>query len=156
MPPWAKEGIPEVELGRLNVARSPSHVLDRAYNEALASFTQDKVALYNMTIDEAAVALRTDFRNIAMIDSPLQNLALLRDIFDDGRSVLNTLDEVENENGTLAAIFLGTASDKGIPIRPESAYALGLILGFELTEAQATALARDAETIRAAIAEGHG
>lgn len=140
----------------MNVARSPSHVLDRAYNEALASFTQDKVAFYNMSIEEAASALRTDFSNVAMIDSPLQNLALLRDIFENGNSVLNKLDQVENDNGTLAAIFLGTASDKGIQIRPESAYAIGIILGYKLTEAQATALAKDAETIRAAIAAGHG
>ena len=26
MPPWASEGIPEVELGRLSVARSPDHL----------------------------------------------------------------------------------------------------------------------------------
>ena len=156
MPPWAREGIPEIELGRLNAARSPSHVLDRAYNEALASFTQDKVVFYNMSLEEAAAALRTNFGNVAMIDSPIQNLALLRDIFEDGQSVLNTLDQVENNNGTLAAIFLGTASDKGIRIQPETAYAIGVILGYAMSEAQATALARDAEIIRAAIAQGHG
>lgn len=156
MPPWAREGIPEIELGRLNVARSPSYVLDRAYNEALASFTQDKVVFYNLSLEEAAATLRTNFGNVAMIDSPIQNLALLRDILEDGRSVLNTLDQVENDTSTLAAIFLGTASDKGIPIEPESAYAIGVILGYVLSEAQATALARDAEIIRSAIAEGHG
>lgn len=34
-PTWAQEGIPEVELGRLNVARSPSNVLDRQLAEVL-------------------------------------------------------------------------------------------------------------------------
>lgn len=155
-PPWAQEGIPEIELGRLNVARSPSHVLDRAYLEALASFTPDKVAFYNMSIDEAAAALRADFRDVSMIDSPLQNLSLLRDILEDGQSVLNTLDEVQNDSLTLAAIFLGTASDKSMEIVPETAYALSIILGYELTEGQANALANDAEIIRAAIKDGHG
>lgn len=155
-PPWAQEGIPEIELGRLNVARAPSQVLDRAYLEALSNFTPDKVAFYNMSIEEAAAELRAHFRDVAMLDSPLQNLSLLRDILENGNSVLNSLDEVENDNLTLAAIFLGTASDKSIEIVPETAYALSIILGYELTEAQATALANDAEIIRAAIAEGHG
>lgn len=155
-PPWAKEGIPEVELGRLNVARSPSRVLDRAYAEALANFTADKVAFYNMSIEQAASVLRSDFRNVGMLDSPLQNLSLLRDILEDGQSVLNTLPQVQNDNLTLAAIFLGTAADKSVPIVPETAYALSVILGYELSEGQAKALAGDAEIIRAAIAEGHG
>ena len=155
-PSWAQEGIPEIELGRLNVARSPDRVLDRAYLEALSNFTSDKVAFYNMSIDEAAAFLRTDFRNVSMLDSPLQNLSLLRDILEDGHSVLNTLDQVQNDNLTLAAIFLGTASDKSIEIVPETAYALSVILGYELTEGQARALASDAEIIRAAIYEGHG
>ena len=155
-PPWAQEGIPEIELGRLNVARSPDPVLDRAYLEALSNFTSDKVAFYNMSIDEAAAVLRTDFRNVSMLDSPLQNLSLLRDILENGDSVLNTLDQVQNDSLTLAAIFLGTASDKSIEIIPETAYALSVILGYELTEGQARALANDAEIIRAAISEGHG
>jgi len=69
---------PENELGRLNVARSPSRVLDRAYLEALFGFTTDKVAFYDMSIDDAAASLRTDFQNTSKIDSPLQNLSLRR------------------------------------------------------------------------------
>ncbi len=143
-------------MGRLNVARSPDHVLDRAYLEALSNFTADKVAFYNMSVEQAAATLRADFRNVSMLDSPLQNLSLLRDILEDGHSVLNTLDQVQNDNLTLAAIFLGTASDKSVEIVPETAYALSVILGYELTEGQAKALASDAEIIRQAIAEGHG
>ena len=138
------------------MARSPDRVLDRAYLEALSNFTSDKVAFYNMSIDEAAAVLRTDFRNVSMLDSPLQNLSLLRDILENGNSVLNSLDQVQNDNLTLAAIFLGTASDKSIEIIPETAYALSVILGYELSEGQARALASDAEIIRAAIYEGHG
>ena len=109
-----------------------------------------------MSVDEAASVLRADFRNVSTIDSPLQNHALLRDVFENGNSVLNSLEQVENGNADLAELFLGTASDKNIAIRPESAYALAKILGYELSEAQARALAADAEVIRQAIAEGHG
>ena len=155
-PPWAQEGIPEVELGRLNVARAPRHVLDRAYDEALASFTADMATYYNLSLGEAIDALSSDFDNLNFIDSPLQNLALLRDIMGNGGSVLNSLDEVQNSDATLAAVFLGTASDKTVPVTPETAYAVGIILGFEMSPAQATALATDAEKVRVAILQGHG
>ncbi len=46
-PTWAQEGIPDVDLGRLNVARSPNHVLDRAFDEAIASFTPEMTAFYS-------------------------------------------------------------------------------------------------------------
>lgn len=154
-PVWAQEGIPEVELGRLNVARSPTSVLDRAYAEALSSFTAEMVGFYNMSISEAVTALSLDFEAQTYIDSPLQNLALLRDALD-GSSVLNTLPQIENDTGTLMAIFLGTASDKTIEVTDRTAYAVARILGTELTQAQAAALAANAEAIRIAILAGHG
>ncbi|MCA9465058.1 MAG: hypothetical protein KC643_06390, partial [Nitrospira sp.] len=41
-PPWAGGAIPEeVELGRLNVARAPEHVLEKARQEVYASFDRD-------------------------------------------------------------------------------------------------------------------
>ena len=54
-PVWAQEGLPEVELGRLNAARAPDHVLSRA-------------------LGEAHTALATDPQ--AGVHSPPQNLAL--------------------------------------------------------------------------------
>jgi len=154
-PVWAKEGIPEIELGRLNVARAPGQVLDRAYDEALSNFTVEMAAFYDLPLNQAIEKLRTEFGTLTIIDSPLQNLALLRDALD-GSSILNTLPQVSNSNETLMAIFLGGASDKTIPISPETAYSIALILGFELSEAASTALATDAEAVRAAILEGHG
>lgn len=152
-PVWAKEGIPEVELGRMNVARSPSHVLDRAYAEALSNFTAEEAAFYSLPMNDALEKLRTAFRDQAIIDSPLQNLALLRDALD-GTSILST--KVTNTNANLMALFLGTASDKTVPIVAESAYAIAKILGFELTQAAAAKLANDAEQVRQAVFEGHG
>jgi hypothetical protein len=154
-PVWAQEGIPEVELGRLNVARSPEQVLDRAYDEALSGFTAETAEFYSLGLDEAVLVLSTEFGEIAMIDSPLQNLALLKDALD-GSSVLNTLPEVSNDNDTLMAMFLGTASDKTVPITPGTVTAVTTILGTPVTGAAAASLATDAEAIRIAILAGHG
>jgi hypothetical protein len=79
---------------------------------------------------------------------------LLKDVLD-GTSVLADKG-VTNKPEVLAAVFLGSASDKTIDISPETAYAVSRILGYELSEAQSEALARDAEDIREAILEGHG
>ena len=78
-PAWSQEGIPEVELGRLNVARSPDHVLQRAYDEAVASISPEMVSFYNLPLDQAIEQLSLNFDNVAYIDLPLQNLALLKD-----------------------------------------------------------------------------
>ncbi len=43
-PVWAKDGLPEVELGRLNVSRAPDHVLLRALSEARTSLATEPTA----------------------------------------------------------------------------------------------------------------
>jgi hypothetical protein len=43
-PVWAQEGLPEVELGRLNAARAPDHVLTRALGEAHTALAADPQA----------------------------------------------------------------------------------------------------------------
>ena len=153
-PVWAKEGIPEVELGRLNVARSPDRILEKAAAEEVSNLTAEKAAFYSLTLEQMVTALSTDFDNVSMIDSPVANLGLLKDVLD-GTSVL-TAEGVVNDPEVLAAVFLGSASDKTIEISPETAYSVSKILGYELSEAQSEALAKDAEDIREAILEGHG
>lgn len=154
-PVWAGGGIPEVELGRLNVVRSPDRVLQRAYDEALASLTNEMAGFYNLSLDEAVMALSTEFGNLDYIDSPLQNLALFKDALD-GTSVLNSAPQINNSTGTLMAVFLGVASDKTIPITPDTVTAVTTILGSPMTGAAASALAADAEAIRVAVLAGHG
>lgn len=151
-PIWAQEGIPEVELGRLNVARAPAHVLDRAYAEALKSLTPEMAAFYSQSLDAIIAALRTDFDNATYIDSPLQNLALLRDALDGSIS----LPGVTNTNETLMAVFIGVASDKTVPITKDTVVALTSVLGTPVTGQAAQELADDAEAVREAVAEGHG
>ncbi|MBI1416072.1 MAG: hypothetical protein GC146_02510 [Limimaricola sp.] len=154
-PIWAQEGIPEVELGRLNVARSPGAVLDRAYEEALASLTPEMASFYSLSEDDMIMQLSTAFDTVSYIDSPLQNLALLKDALD-GSSVLNTVPGISNNTDLLQAVFLGTASDKTVPISPDTVTAVTTILGTPVTGAAAVALAIEAEKIRIAILAGHG
>lgn len=153
-PAWAQEGIPEIELGRLNVARSPDQVLQRAFDEALANLSPEMVDFYSLSLDDMILELSTNWDNVTLIDSPLQNLALFQDALD-GTSVLTTVG-VTNTTDTLLATFLGVASDKAVPISPDTVIAVSTILGTPLSAAEAAALAADAEAIRIAVLAGHG
>lgn len=153
-PVWAREGIPEVELGRLNVGRAPGHVLARAEDEALSGYTEQMAQLYNLSAEDAAVLLESNFRGVARYDSPLQNLALYKDVMTFGRS---ELPGITNNPLDLAAIFLGSASDKNVPISEDTVIAINRILGLvDLSDQDRSTLACKAETVRSAILVGHG
>lgn len=158
-PIWAQEGIPEVELGRLNVSRAPSRVLARAEDEALATYLTDMATIYNLSADDAAKLLEANFRGVSRYDSPLQNLALYKDVMIFGRTELNDIDPnlMPVSQFDLAAIFLGSASDKTIPISENTVIALNRILGLvELSAEDRNILATKAETVRQSILIGHG
>ena len=151
-PAWAQEGIPEVELGRLSVARSPDQVLDRALAEALATWTTEMDSFYSLSLPAMISTLSLNWDTVTLYDSPLQNLALMKDILEDGDSQL----PVSNSNETLLAVFLGIASDKTVPISADTVIAVTTILGYPITGAAAAGLAADAEAIRIAVLAGHG
>jgi hypothetical protein len=158
-PVWAQEGIPEVELGRLNVSRAPGKVLAHAEGEALATYSEAMAELYNLDADQAAALLSTHFREVSRYDSPLQNLALYKDVMTFGNSQLGTIDPNVSPASQLdlAAIFLGSASDKTIPISEDTVTALNRILGLvEMNPDDRSTLATKAETVREAILVGHG
>ena len=77
-PVWAQEGIPEVELGRLNVARSPDRILEKAVEEEVSNLTDEKIDFYSLSLEDMITALSTDFDNVSMIDSPVSNIGLLK------------------------------------------------------------------------------
>lgn len=153
-PVWAQEGIPEVELGRLNVARSPDKVLNQALAEAVASLTPEMIAYYELSLAEAQEELSLNFDNVAFIDSPLQNLALLKDLLAGGTALTGA--GVDNDETLLAAMLLGAASDKTITISTDTVIAVTTILGAPVTGDAAADLAEKAEDIRVAILAGHG
>lgn len=152
-PPWASEGIPEVELGRLSVARSPDHVLDRAYDEAMVTLAS-MADFYNLSLEDMVTELSLNWDDLTIIDLPLQNLAIFRDALDG--SIDLTSYGITADAFTMMAVTLGVASDKTVPITPETAYAVSVIFDMPMTEAEATALATAAEAIRIAVLAGHG
>lgn len=157
MPIWAQEGIPEVELGRLSVARSPDQVLERALLEADATLTADMVAFYNQSLTEIIEDLSLNWDSISIYDSPLQNLALFADVLEDGQTVLDGVNTSDPEK--LLAVFLGVASDKNVAITEDTVIAVATILSKDLdtTIAINTAdIAADAEAVRIAVLAGHG
>ena len=157
-PAWAQEGIPDgVELGRLNVARAPDHVLERQYLEALNTWVAAMSALYKLSAEDAAKLLETQYDSVLRFDSPLMNLALYKDIVLDGTSGLEPLllPDTKASNLDLAAIFLGSASDKTVAITVETVKAINLILDLNMTDADAAVVATKAEDVREAIFVGH-
>jgi hypothetical protein len=153
-PTWAGEGIPEVELGRLNVARSPDHVLERAYNEALATMTPEMIAFYNLSMNDMLDQLVNNWDGVSFIDSPLQNLSILEALITGEASPASL--GISNDAMTLAAVALGAASDKNIPISEDTVVALSVIMEMDMSPQQVADLAAAAEAVRQAIAEGHG
>ena len=156
-PAWAQEGIPEVELGRLSVARSPEHVLERALLEADATLTAEMVNFYNQSLSEIIEDLSFNWDTISIYDSPLQNLALFSDLLEDGTTVLDGVSTSDPEK--LLAVFLGVASDKNVPISEDTVIAVTTILGENLDSMisiNTADVAADAEAVRIAVLAGHG
>lgn len=154
-PAWSQEGIPEVELGRLSVARSPDKVLDAALAEVLANWNPANSTLYSMSAAEFADYVKANWDTISIVDSPLQNLALM-DALLDGTLNLSSINVSPASTIDLAAIFLGAASDKTVPISTDTAIAMNIILELGLTSTQVETLADKAEAVRQAILEAHG
>lgn len=156
-PVWAQEGIPEsVELGRLSVVRSPDQVIARALAEAVTNFDSEKLAaLYSMDAQSFADYVKANYSTLTLIDSPLQNLGLYEDVMSDGTTQLSGV--TPKTVIDLAAIFLGSASDKTIPVTRDTVIAVDTILGLpQLTDAQIDLLAAKAEIVRQAILDAHG
>lgn len=172
-PVWAKEGIPEVELGRLSVARAPASVLQHAFTEVTANWvattgstvmtltaegqptlTMTVAQLYSLPATEFARIVQTYYDTIVRIDSPLENLSLLKDVRTNSATVLSNVTPASPID--LAAIFLGSASDKTIPVTADTVTAINTILQLPpLTPEQTADLAAKAEAVRLAIETGH-
>lgn len=152
-PAWAQEGLPAVELGRLSVARSPDQVLDRALAEALKNFTPAMADFYNQSLAEIIADLSLNWDTITIVDSPLQNLSLFKEILLTGST---SLPGVTNSDEVLMAVFVGVASDKTVPVSTNTVIALSIILGEPMTAAEAAPIAAMAEDVRIAVVAGHG
>jgi hypothetical protein len=156
-PAWAQEGIPEVDLGRLSVIRSPDQVLDQALDEVIATFDPDLASLYEMSAEDFGdyVLAHWNDEGFAIIDSPLQNLALLEELWVEGDTGLPGVEPASNLE--LAAILIGTASDKTLPVSYDTVLALAVIVGADdLSQADIQYIATAAEAVRIDVAAAHG
>jgi hypothetical protein len=154
-PAWAQEGVPEVELGRLSVARSPSKVLARALDEVLTNWDPATASLYNMSAEAFADYVAANWDTITVVDSPLQNLAMLEALYD-GTLNLTDMGITPASTTDLAAIFLGVASDKTVPISTDTVIAINVIMDLGLDSGEIESLATKAEDVREGVLEGHG
>lgn len=112
-PPWAQEGLPQVELGRLNVARAPNTVFERALNEA-----------YDTNLDKDDDGVMDADADLSVIDSPIANLSLYSEALAGERQVDGSWTLLD------ATTFLGAAADKYVPVSTETVQAIDIILGF--------------------------
>jgi len=152
-PVWSREGIPEVELGRLNVARSPNQVLARQLSEALIAINANPTLYSAATLDAVRAAILSG--KVTRVDSPLANLALYRDLLQDGKIDGATFSPALSP-ADLAAVFLGSASDKTIKVTPETVQAINVILGVSLPAGVTNAdVAGKADAVREAIWTEH-
>ena len=92
----------EVELERLNIARSPDNVIARAYNEALDTIASDADGVLEYDAAGRIVVVQEDGTELT-IDSPVENLALYLDAMTNPDTVW-TLDDAKS--------FLAAAASK--------------------------------------------
>lgn len=173
-PAWAQEGIPsDLELGRLNVARAPAQVIDRSLEEALSTlspaFYNAVIAIADNTAMSAAdklaalkslVVLSFTDTTMVRVDSPLQNLGLYKDILADSKIVAPTATFDASTSADrlllLTAVFVGSASDKTVPVSTATVDALNKIMTLTLPAGVTSAeVAVWAEAVRQAIVVGH-
>lgn len=181
-PQWASQEL--TDIGRLNVARAPEDVLLRAKDggldevaNSLDFYTQVAAILsaynlsdpiqYEAAVNAVAALLRTD---PTRVDSPLSNLAFYQDLVadgiitrTDGTVVLDVSSLSLADRYTLAAVFLGSAADKTLPVTADTVHAIDTIFLFEApttpptntdVEQDAT-LALAADAVRIAIQTVH-
>jgi hypothetical protein len=186
-PAWASQEL--VDIGRMNVARAPTSVLLRseasAITELVAALAADPAAanfytavlavLKDATIIDKVAAISAILRDptYVRVDSPLANLAFYQDILS-GDYKVTYVDPVTNATVTLfdgtnlvdrellAAIFLGSASDKTKTVLTETVHAVDIIMALEaptpigttpvnLDADQDLRVAVPAESVRSAI-----
>lgn len=115
--PVDEQALVLVTFDRLNMARSPSKVLDHAYDEAVSSIVNSSTPI---TYDDAGRLVVTIDGEKKVIDSPLENLALYETFLKNGGlTIINpSTKEIVYTTSDLsvAASLLAAASSKETPI----------------------------------------
>ncbi len=130
---WATMGVTQVTFGGI---------------------TYTVAQLYSLPAAQFAALLSAYYDSFVRFDSPLENLALLRAVYLAPSTMLTGVTPYSNSD--LAAIAIGSASDKTIPISINTGVALNTILGLWIPADQVPYIATQAELVRQAIVVGHG
>ncbi|PLX44092.1 MAG: hypothetical protein C0605_03120 [Hyphomicrobiales bacterium] len=133
------------------MARAPNHVLDRAKAELIANWIDENAGLYNMTAEEFADYISKNWDSLSLIDSPLENLAVLKDAINGVTTIPGVTPDID-----LMAIALGMASDKNVAVTEDTVKAVATILGVDPATLDVSTLAAKAEAVRQAALAGHG
>jgi len=142
-----------VDLGRLSVSRASSSVLTSQLKTAVDSLN----AADSITLDAAGRLVLTKDGVSSAIDSPLENLALYKEVLTTGTITGLTADTlskltastsptlvalattgVQTGDISAAASFLGAASDKTIPLTVDAVVNINTILGINTKTADGT------------------
>jgi len=152
-PETKRSSIPRVEMGRLNVARVPETVLDRALAEALAELDPEAAAWYSLPLDEALVRL-PDLGHETRLEGPLANLSLYRAVL----AGATTLPVEPADRLDLAALLLGSAAGRHAAVESDTVIAVNTLLGVTpaLDAAAIARLTDGAERTRQAILAARG
>lgn len=139
--------VVEVELGRLNVGRSPDKVLSKSLTEAVNTLNSATA----ITLDSSGRLVVTVDGVAKTIDSPLENLALYQALMDTGTlpglstSALNLLSalapsivdgQLSAADYKIAASFLAAAADKTSTMTIDTVAYYNAILGIDGTLVQ--------------------
>ena len=146
--PLDDEGAPidptlaiEVELGRLNVGRSPTSVLDRRAAEVVTMLN----SATDITLDAAGRLVVTIDGEAKTIDSPLENLAIYVALMTQGTipgvtdlpgtEFDHLVDGVFTSADMVSAVsFLAGATDKATPLTADDVAYINAILGINTTQ----------------------
>ncbi len=139
--PTIEDAVVEVEIGRLNVGRSPSHVLDARLNEAVTNLN----SATSLSIDAAGRLTYVVDGVTKTIDAPLENLALYVKLLETGSLGLSLSNDVLGDYAYLndgqlttqdyltAASLIGAASDKTQPMSIDQVVYVNSFLGIDGT-----------------------
>jgi hypothetical protein len=130
-------------------------VLARALTEVVNNWDPAWGDLYSMTAEQFASFVLANWDSMTMVDSPLQNLALM-EASATGSPNLSQLGIDPASRVDVVSIFIGVASDKNLAISNDTITALNLIMDLGLSAAEIAAIAAKAESVREAVAEAHG
>jgi hypothetical protein len=143
-PNWAGQEL--ADIGRLNVIKSPLSVLQRSIDNA----EEYDSAIYSLSVQDFISKL-TSLDQI--IDSPLTNVAVLREYWSEGTVALNDVTPASFVD--FSAIVIGIAVDKTTEVTPDIVSALATIVGIELTDKQISDIATAADAVRDKVVEVH-